>query len=402
MIISKRNLRAYIVLLVFTTRSLCLFLSTSIGSNMPRIVMPLMLAYFAFSLIINKRNSFHCLLIIIFYLAALPATITLSKDYISYYSYAIQAIGITFVCSWYFSIDKLWALRVMRNFMIAVSLLNVIVQIFAPSGIVIGSNTPQYLVGIRIEFTAPYMLTLFLCTLYDVYTSGRLELSRLTKSIFIVCFISLMAQSVSTGLVAFVLSAILVYFYKRFVTYSKKHFWVLLTVNLALFLGIVVFSQTNLFNPILNLLGENATFSNRTYIWTSAISNFLNKPIWGHGITMRGAFDIVYSVNYTGDSRPAHNQFLHVLYEGGIIQTITYIAFFVYFGILIRKQENKNICCIVSIFVFIIGVMSIVEIQSQRIWLFILLAVSACMLSQNDKKERDIENYETCRASYDS
>ena len=385
MTISRKNLRVYIVLLVFTMRSLCLFLSTSIGSNMPRIIMPLMLAYYVFSLIINKRNSFHCWLIIIFYLAALPATMTLSKDYIAYYSYAIQAIGITFVCNWYFSIDKLWALTVMRNYMIAVSLLNVIVQIFAPSGIAIGSNTPQYLVGIRIEFTAPYILTIFLCTLYDVYTSERLELSRFTKTIFIICFISLLNQSVSTGLVAFVLSAILVYLY-RLVTYSKKHFWVLLTVNLALFLGIAVFSQTNLFNPILNLLGENATFSNRTYIWASAISNFLKRPIWGHGITTRGAFDIVYSANYTGDSRPAHNQFLHVLYEGGIVQIIIYIAIFVYLGILIRKQKDKNICCIVSIFVFVIGVMSIVEIQSQRVWLFILLAVSACMLSQNDKE----------------
>lgn len=345
--------------------------------------MPFILGVLLWQLIRSKAISRHSLLVILFYITLLIATLKGSKDYISYYSYAIQAIGASVICDKYIRYNKEWALKILRNYFIFISLVNMAFQLVFPSGILI-NGSPQYLFGIRIEFTAPYVLMIFTSMMYDVISTNQFKISRVTKCMFVLSLISVIAQKVSTAIMAFFIIAVLVSLYKYFINFRTINYWVFLMIALILMIAIVFLSRTTLFAPLLELLGEDMTFNNRTFIWASAIVNFLQKPVWGHGVTQRAAFDIVYSANYIGESRPAHNQYLHVLYEGGIISIVVYCALFLHIGILMQKNHDTVKNCLVAIFVFAICLMSIGEIQSQRVWLFFLLSIAANVLTQDD------------------
>ncbi|MCD8006094.1 MAG: O-antigen ligase family protein [Oscillospiraceae bacterium] len=376
LIIEKKDISAYLVLTIFTMRSLCLTLNNTVGSNLPRLLIPIILIFLINADVRENGISTHSLLVILFYIVQIPATILISKDYISYYSYAIEAIGISYLCSRYIREDMMRAIRIIRNYMTFLVIVNIIIQMLFPAGIDVGSSTGgMYLFGIRIEFSAPYVLMIFCSLLYDALLYDRLYLSRQSIVMFVICFISLMAQQISTGIVAMSLIFVFIVLAYTFKGFKRINYWILLLIALVVTISIVVL-QTSNFDFILNILGENETFSNRIYIWGSAIQQFLQRPIWGHGITQRGAFEITYASGWVGDTRPAHNQYLHVLYEGGIVAFIAYISFFLNLGNKIKKVDESHITFLIKMVVFVFCVMSITEIQSQRVWIFFAIAIS--------------------------
>lgn len=384
--LSKKNIYIYAILFVCSMRSMCLFLTMPITSNFPRLVMPLVAIGCFVPLFVRKRIAIQSWLVISFYMLLFCSTVRESKDYISFFSYGLQATCVTLLCNRYFIEDRLFALGILRKFLLFIVSVNLVIQLMFPNGVSINGNSLQYLFGIRIEFTTPYLLLLFVLLLYDYERTGEICASKDTMLWFSMCFISALEQRISTCLVAMSLVVVLFIVYKYFIRFSRRHYWILISIAVLIFILIVFLSEMKFVAPILNMLGEDVTYNNRIYIWASAIQKIVQKPVWGYGVTQRAAFDITYSANYIGEARPAHNQYLHILYEGGLMALIAYAIMFINIGMLIHKHEDKSEACIISIFLFVVCIISISEIQSQRVWVFLILAIAANFLDSNQKR----------------
>ena len=81
-------------------------------------------------------------------------------------------------------------------------------------------------------------------------------------------------------------------------------------------------------------MGKNLTLTNRTYIWENAIQQLQNqsifRTIFGNGIYNDGAF-----VSAFGHIFPAHNAWLQMLFENGIVGTSL-------FCIMLCSFDNKK------------------------------------------------------------
>lgn len=103
----------------------------------------------------------------------------------------------------------------------------------------------------------------------------------------------------------------------KMIRLNFKALWILgLILSVVLVFGVV----SGLFGQIGILLGKDPTFSNRLTIWTRAISAIMNKPIFGHGVELATT---TYSTIW---QTHCHNIVLEILYTGGIVSFIAYIA----------------------------------------------------------------------------
>ena len=137
------------------------------------------------------------------------------------------------------------------------------------------------------------------------------------------------------------------------------------------------------------IFGKTTSLSGRTEIWDNAFGIIFSKPIFGHGMAVDGNF-IPWVWGGIGEVKlwQAHNQWLQLLYDGGIVCVISFIAiaFISYSQIKCNKQAvAKSKFLIIGIIVFYF--MMIVEIYSYTPYFFVLPFVMSNMLkSKNNLK----------------
>ena len=135
--------------------------------------------------------------------------------------------------------------------------------------------------------------------------------------------------------------------------------------NLRSFLGVSV-GMTLLF-PVLRMeyafswfittvLKKSMTLSKRTFIWTKSIAYIKNNWVLGYGI--ESTYEKVAKI---GAINSCHNYFLDVLYYGGVLLLIVYVAMIIYHSRTIRSIHNKHLFLICSV---ITGVYSILWIAT--------------------------------------
>ena len=129
-----------------------------------------------------------------------------------------------------------------------------------------------------------------------------------------VCVASMVMGGSATGLVSILLFALLsvtgLYRWKWINGVSVTAAW------LAAFFAIVVFKVQTLMQPILDLLGRNATFTGRTGIWENTWTAIAQNPILGYGIQEESVRTQVTG-NAVGIT--AHNMIFEQWYCFGVI-----------------------------------------------------------------------------------
>lgn len=119
----------------------------------------------------------------------------------------------------------------------------------------------------------------------------------------------------------------------------------IMIIYIASWFAIVIFRIYYIFaNLLINWFHKDITLSHRTIIWDRAIELISKKPIFGYGLAESLN---VFSVNhdFTGGNNnvwtalSGHNQFLQILYDGGLILMI---IFFVVYFIATKKTKRIN------------------------------------------------------------
>lgn len=138
----------------------------------------------------------------------------------------------------------------------------------------------------------------------------------------------------------------------------KFNIKIITLVYVIAWFSLIIFRLQHFFSDfILNVLHKDLTFSHRTIIWDTAIETISKRWLFGYG--MQDTVNI-FSVNhdYTGGQNDvwtaisAHNEILQLLYYGGTILVIIFIA--IYFVCLKNKNSNNK-----HFYLFFLGVLAI-------------------------------------------
>lgn len=376
--VTRKNFYIGVFLCIYLLRSSAFMLSLPLLGDLTRVVMVYYLPFFAvYYLQISKKMSLMVMNVILFYGVLAVSTLMFSKSYGDYLTYMVQGVGLTIICQYYMDRNAYNYINLVRRLIVSFILLNVLTQILIPGGIPRG-DFRFYFIGSRISFFQPYILGLYLCFVCEVLEYGELKLTLETMLLYAACIVSFLAERVTTGLIAMAILTMMLPLLKARI-YQFFDYTFLTVIALGAWFLIVIAFQTSYLGGVLGAFGEDLTFNSRTLIWRSALFHIIRSPIWGYGITASGSFDLDMGsgIGVYGFRRPAHDQLLHVLYEGGAVAAVVYLLMLVVIGISVYKCKNRSLKYVTSCVMFVFNVASIVEIQSQRGWMFIMFAVMA-------------------------
>jgi O-antigen ligase len=131
---------------------------------------------------------------------------------------------------------------------------------------------------------------------------------------------------------------------------------------------------------VVQLLGKNLEFSGRIYIWAEAIKVWLKNPIVGIGVGGGGN-----GVYFMGHWHGAHNMYLQILVDGGILSLLFFLLPIIYCMFKVKRKDSEAIDVIIAGF-FSVGLGMIFEIYSTG-WSLIVLVVLYCRICEGRQLE---------------
>jgi len=155
---------------------------------------------------------------------------------------------------------------------------------------------------------------------------------------FLICSIIVyMTQSIIS---VFCMTLIITYYfgsiYIKKIKESRRYYFEVIIIILLLLLSVVVINYV----VVLNLVNKDITFSGRVPIWLYAIYNIKLQPLLGYGYGVFWEYDI-FELYSTWDIPHAHNHFLDVLLDVGIIGLVVF--FIVLLSFFIKSYKVKSI-----------------------------------------------------------
>ena len=320
---------------------------------------------FYFLLRRGKIDKF-ILFVILFYCSLLFSTFYFSHSYVNLiYEFAsILSWIVLFKINMLDNKDKF--LTTLENTFFVLLLINFITIILFPGGFYLNSSgySGNYFLGYDNNLITYIFPALALSFTNSLNKNGKIGL----KSIFllIISFCSIIFTWSATGVVSMVMMIVLFFAY----TINKKDFPIkkYIVVALCLFIGIVFLRFQNIFSFIIEgWLKKDLTFTGRTYIWDIFISEIKKSILIGHGIV-----DSKYLIR-TLNAGHAHNYFLQILYQGGLV---TFNMFLGFFFSVINKVKNCKEKKYVGIVIFVYLISFIFEAYSLTNMFIIVLLIA--------------------------
>lgn len=172
----------------------------------------------------------------------------------------------------------------------------------------------------------------------------------------------------ATSIVVLMIMAFYMLFQKLFNATGIANCRNYVIVNIALFILIVVFGAQDIFRGFIeDILGKDLTFTTRTYVWDTSLWYISKNPLIGIGVESAAiVFNKLNAIN-------SHNQYLTVLYEGGIIQFL-WLAMII--GLIMNKlMKYKSEKCAQLLSVVFFCVLVFWQVESyHHVLIFFLLS----------------------------
>lgn len=246
--------------------------------------------------------------------------------------------------------------------------INLVLYIFKPQGI--SDKFPGiYFLGIRTRFTE-YVISCILLA-YINYKNKIISKKKMSLSIAI-ALINIFIHNVTTAYIGIMCSIVFYYFLINFVRKNNyiKFNW--LAIVIYVFIILIVFARVQIYFEflIVDILGKDLTFTGRTYIWDSALQIIKKSNIiFGNGCPDNGNF-----VPYGGALYQAHNEFIQIIYESGLIGIWLFLLF-INAILKSHKYDTSKIDIIIVSVVYALMVMMISEIYSYYIAAYIPMII---------------------------
>lgn len=222
-------------------------------------------------------------------------------------------------------------------------------------------NWYDFFLGSKNRVGWPLMMGAFF-----VYSDVKIRHWRILR---ICCFLLLAGNTVITGCVTLYIgmAAITVYSLLPFVRkiFEKWDFCIFTVVLLAMFVicmwGIEPLLHTTPVKAVLTAVGKDPSLSERTVIWNTGKDLALEKPVFGHGLQTAPDF-VPHSNRYGTTYHHAHNEYLQIWYEGGLITLAAVFGMLFYTGKRLKHAQNLKCAGSVKAFLFFTLVMLLAEL----------------------------------------
>lgn len=275
---------------------------------------------------IDKFISF----VVLFYLSLLFSTFYFGQTYVNLlFEFASILSWIVLFKTNIFNNKKKFFTNLENMFLFLLTI-NLITIVLFPGGFYQNSSgySSNYFLGYDNNLITYIFPALALSFTNSYGETGKVGL----KSIYllIISLLSIILTWSATGVVAISIIAVLFSIY----TFKKKDFPInkYIIIVLSLFVCIVLLRIQNIFSFIIEgWLKKDLTFTGRTYIWDIFIKQIKQSLFIGHGIV-----DYKYLIKSLNAGH-AHDYFLQILYQGGIIALAMFLGFFF---TAINKMKN--------------------------------------------------------------
>lgn len=309
----------------------------------------------------------HFFRIVFFRLSFFVQTLLSKGDILmwGYFSIVLLTMSLLFHLYRFKIIDFL---KVLSFFMLIILILNFLTILIFPNGI----TDELYFIGIRTRFTDVIFPAICISFVAD-YLNGK-KCSIMTFLLILISFLTIVKMWIATAIVGLLL-LIFIYFILM-IFFKKSKISLVIPVLLALILNyfIVYGDLINSFSRFIEgVLHKSTSLSGRTEIWAIAKQIINKKPIFGYGMYDNGNF--VYW-GYKGGPYglwQAHNQWLQMMFDGGILTTSIFICFILNSGYYIKQLDNKKVRSLMIATISIFLIMMITEIYSYTPYFYIIL-----------------------------
>lgn len=200
--------------------------------------------------------------------------------------------------------------------------INVIIVAIFPAGII----ERMYFIGIRTRVTDLIFPLLAITFVLDYMNGKRISLQ--TLACIFVSAANIILLWVGTAIVGLCIAAIVILLIsrsKRLVDSSTLK--TIAVASVVLTVLVVIFHIQDLFGWfITGVLGKDLTLTYRTNIWNEALEVIIESPFIGHGMAIDGTF-VEWGTTII-ETRQAHNQWLQLAYDGGLLTVGAFVSLF--------------------------------------------------------------------------
>lgn len=233
-----------------------------------------------------------------------------------------------------------------------------------------GEITKWYLLGIRTRVTDCLFPALMISMVLDACRGKRIGV--VTLFVLAIGLAQIVYLEVATAMVGLVVLAV-GFVAMRFSKNVRRLFSVrnILMFGMVFTTLIVVFRVQNGFSDLLgSLLGKSVTLTGRTEVWDIAFGIIAASPFFGYGVNDGvGAF-----VPWRGMYWQSHNQWVQLLYDGGIVAVGLFVVFVLSCGHSIdRGRVSDRVASPMKAVLLAFMVMMASEIYTYNMGLFFLI-----------------------------
>lgn len=239
-----------------------------------------------------------------------------------------------------FQDDFRFVLRVVYVVLGILVVANFITIIAYPNGMYVTGVTnlayENWLLGFKnkhIVFYLPLMLATFALIETEGVTWDKVAV------LCSIVFSSLLTGS-STTIVCMALLVVLSFipfFRERYHLFNARTY---LVVGLILFLLVVLLRAQEGISAVVELLGKDMTFSNRTFLWDTALHQIASSPLTGHGYL---SLDLRHLIYVSQSVMSAHDQLLEYAVVGGYVLVALYLMANIILAKRLRRTASMRI-----------------------------------------------------------
>ena len=298
------------------------------------------------------------------------STIINKGDIISASIQAVTMISFAMIVD-YFSVDIILFIKTIFILFEILIYINFFSMLIFPNGLYTTETTSNnWFLGYDNIHIVYYLPAVMISLLY-IYITKKKERPIKLLSIIYMCALWRWSATTIVGL-----SIILIFGFSKFFRNKSNifNFTSYYVVSVVAFILFVVMRSQEIFSYILiDILGKDLTFANRTNLWDITLKQINSKPILGWGIQ---STDFRHNLYNSSSVIHAHNQYLEYLYTGGIVLLLLFSLIVYLIGRKMMKNKENEIVQIISISFFSLQILLLTEVYTQvSIYLIYMMAL---------------------------
>lgn len=243
----------------------------------------------------------------------------------------------------------------------------------------INQYRPAWIFGIDNAFTYYILPMISVIVFRSIYLFNKLTLP--TIIITIISITSIIWAHSATAIVSMALFLILIFCYKFKIANKLINFINLTIIYIIIWILVIRVNSYETFEYfIVDILGKDLTFSGRTRIWNVAFEVIKEELWFGHGI------GYAFKVSYT--YFVAHNQFLQLTIESGLIGLILFLIILAIVGYILQLNSMYKESFIILGGIFMFFFAGLTEAYQYR-YIFLLFTIGYNLRGILIKKEEN-------------